>query len=301
MSKRLPARCAPQDRSNERNPSRKVAKKEVELNRRRAFNILFTSLLIAALVAAYFLVAPAFPRNPYISGWFLFAVMLLLTFFNLRKKVPFLRMGSAKFWLQMHIYVGIFSGALFLVHIGWSWPVGIFDQLFSLTYVVVFLSGFVGLWISRSFPKRLTLAGYETPFEKMPFARAKLRENAEALILTGADGQTTPVLANFYTEQLGLFFTKPANLLAHLRGSRGPQVAHAAQFDEVQRYAKKAEFAMLDGLRDLVEQKHRLDYQYSLQLSLRLWLFVHIPLSYSVLIFSVLHIILVHSFSGAVT
>ena len=278
-----------------------MAKKEVELSRRRACNIVFTSLLMAGLVAAYFLVAPAFPRHAYLSGWVLFAVMLLLTFFNLRKKVPFLRMGSAKFWLQMHIYVGIFSGALFLVHISWTWPSGIFYQIFSLTYVVVFVSGFVGLWISRSFPKRLTLAGYETPFEKMPFARAKLREDAEALILTGVDGQTAPVLAEFYTKQLGIFFTKPANLWAHLRGSRGPQVAHTTQFDEVQRYAKKAEIVMLDGLRDLVDQKHMLDFQYSLQLSLRLWLFVHIPLSYSVLVFSVLHIVLVHSFSGAVS
>lgn len=57
---------------------------------------------------------------------------------------------------------------------------------------------------------------------------------------------------------------------------------------------------MLDGLRDLVNQKHMLDFQYSLQLALRLWLFVHIPLSYSVLVFSMLHIVLVHSFSGAV-
>ena len=256
---------------------------------------------MVGILAAYLLLADSFPRQAYLSGWVLFAVMLLLTFFNLRKRVPFLRMGSAKFWLQMHIYIGIFSGALFLIHIGWTWPGGIFRQIFALTYIIVFLSGFVGLWISRTFPKRLTLAGYETPYEKMPFARANLRKEAEALILTGVDGQTTPVLAEFYTKQLGLFFTKPANLMAHLRGSRGPQVAHATQFDEVERYAKKGEITMLNSLRDLVEQKHMLDFQYSLQLTLRLWLFVHIPLSYSVLVFSMLHIVLVHSFSGAVS
>ena len=54
---------------------------------------------------------------------------------------------------------------------------------------------------------------------------------------------------------------------------------------------------MLEKLRDLVAQKHMLDYQHSLQSALRLWLFAHIPLSYSLLIFSVLHIILVHAFS----
>jgi hypothetical protein len=56
---------------------------------------------------------------------------------------------------------------------------------------------------------------------------------------------------------------------------------------------------MLDKLADLVERKHLLDYQYALQLTLRLWLFAHIPLSYSLLILSVAHIIVVHSFSGS--
>ncbi len=278
-----------------------MADKITDLRRRRTLNILLTALLVAGLVAAYFTFAPMYPRNAYASGWVLFAVMLVLTFFNLRKKVPFLRFGTARFWLQTHLYIGVFSGALFLVHMGWTWPSGIFRQIFALCYVAVFLSGVVGIWISRSFPRKLTVAGYETPFERIPYARFKLREEAEALVLAGVDGQTSPVLAEFYTDKLGMFFTKPRNWWAHLRRSQSPLAAHASQFDEVQRYTKKAELVMLDGLRDLVERKHMLDYQYSLQLTLRLWLFIHIPLSYSMLIFSLLHIVLVYSFSGAVS
>jgi hypothetical protein len=86
-----------------------------------------------------------------------------------------------------------------------------------------------------------------------------------------------------------------------LRQSRAPQAAHDSEFDEVQRYVKKGEREMLDKLRELVARKHLLDYQYSLQSALRLWLFAHIPLSYSLLIFSVLHIILVYAFSGSVS
>ncbi len=276
-----------------------MAKKKIEIVRRRFAGILLTTLLVVGLIAAYVMYAPLYPRHPYLSGWALFAVMLFLTFFNLRKKVPFLRMGSTGFWLQLHIYAGIFSGALYLAHTGWSWPFGIFHQVLAVCFTIVFVTGVLGLWISRSFPKRLTVAGYEIPFERMPHARNKLREDAEALVLGGVDGQTSPIIADFYTEKLGLFFTRHRNCWAHLRRSRSPQAVHRSQFDEIRRYAKKDERELLDKLADLVERKHLLDYQHALQLILRLWLFAHIPLSYSLLILSVAHIIVVYSFSGS--
>ena len=278
-----------------------MAKKEIELTRRRVGSALATLLAVVGLLWAYIKLAPLYPRHAYLTGWALFAAMLFLTFFNLRKRVPFLRVGSTSFWLQLHLYVGVFSGALFLVHVGWSWPAGNFHRLLAICYGLVFVTGVLGLWISRAFPRMLTIAGYETPFERIPYVRGKLREEAEALLLAGVDGQTSSVIAEFYTQKLGMFFTKPCNLWAHLRQSRAPQAAHASQFDEVQRYARKDERELLDQLGRLVAQKHLLDYQYSLQTALRLWLFVHIPLSYSLLIFSVLHIILVHAFSASAT
>jgi hypothetical protein len=147
----------------------------------------------------------------------------------------------------------------------------------------------------------LTVAGYETPFERMTDARNNLRKQAEALVLSTEEGQTPSLASTLYADELGMFFTKPCNFWSHLRQSRSPQAAHTSQLDELERYSKKSEREMLDKLRDLVGQKHKLDYQYSLQLALRLWLFVHIPLSYSLLIFSVLHIILVYAFSGVVS
>ncbi len=260
-----------------------------------------TTFAIIVLLLAYARYAPMYPRHAYLSGWVLFAAMLFLTFFNLRKRVPFLRIGTTSFWLQLHLYVGVFSGALFLVHVGWSWPAGIFHQLLACCYGIVFVTGVLGLWISRAFPRMLTVAGYETPFDRISLVRRNLRQAAESLVLAGVDNRTSPVIADFFTKELGMFFTRPCNRWAHLRQSRAPQAAHVSQFDEIQRYARKGEREMLDSLRGLVAQKHMLDYQYSLQSALRLWLFAHIPLSYSLLIFSVLHIILVHAFSGSVS
>jgi hypothetical protein len=258
-----------------------------------------TALLAVALLVAYFAYSPTYPRHAYLSGWVLFAVMLFLTFYNLRKRVPFLRIGSSRFWMQLHLYVGILSGVLFLLHIGWSWPSGPLLQLLTVLFAVVFLSGWLGLWISRAFPRMLTDAGYETPYERIPIVRGRLREEAEALVLAGVDGTTSPMAAEFYTRHLGMFFTRPCNRWTHLRQSRAAQAAHDLKFDEARRYVRKGELELLDKLSDLVARKHMLDYQYSLQSAMRLWLFVHIPISYSLLVFSVLHIIVIYAFSGA--
>jgi hypothetical protein len=276
-----------------------LAKKELDLVRRRFAGLLLTIFVVGGLFAAYLFLAPLYPRHAYLSGWIFLAVMLFLTFFNFRKKVPFLRMGSVGFWLQVHIYVGIISGALFFVHIGFSWPHGLLNQIIAVIFAIVFVSGVIGLWISRSFPKRLTVAGFETPFERMPHVRTSLRKEAEALLLAGVDNQTSPVIAEFFTDRIGLFFAKPRNLAAHLLRSQSPLASHRSQFGEIRRYAKRTELDMLGKLEDLVERKHMLDYQYALQLTLRVWLFAHIPLSYSLLILSVAHVVVVYSFSGS--
>ena len=59
-----------------------------------------------------------------------------------------------------------------------------------------------------------------------------------------------------------------------------------------------AERQKIERLAALVRQKDGLDYHRSLQLALKLWLFVHIPLTYGLMIFTLLHLVLVFGFSG---
>jgi hypothetical protein len=48
----------------------------------------------------------------------------------------------------------------------------------------------------------------------------------------------------------------------------------------------------------LLREKRRLDFHYALQGLLKAWLFVHIPFTYSLLLFIVVHIVLVFGFSA---
>ena len=52
-------------------------------------------------------------------------------------------------------------------------------------------------------------------------------------------------------------------------------------------------------LRRLVERKDKLDYANALQTVLKVWLFVHIPATYGLILLALLHLLLVYSFGGA--
>jgi hypothetical protein len=47
-----------------------------------------------------------------------------------------------------------------------------------------------------------------------------------------------------------------------------------------------------------LSRKHQLDTQETLQFALKVWLFIHIPATYSLLTFTALHVVLVQVWSG---
>jgi hypothetical protein len=264
---------------------------------RRQF-FLGTFALIAATVAALWLHKKfhALPDYAFLTGWILFAAMLVLTFFNARKKLPFLSLGKAETWLQIHIYLGFFTVMLFLIHLNFRAPQGWFEITLAWLFALVSASGVIGLFFSRTLPRRLATRGGEVIFEKIPALRQALKTEAETLAL-GADAKST-VIAEFYTQRLAPFFAGPKNLWLHFVESRRALNALVAELDDLRRFANDAECEKIEKLAALVRQKDGLDYHRSLQLALKLWLFVHIPLTYGLLIFTALHIVLVFGFSG---
>ncbi|MBA4146907.1 MAG: hypothetical protein H0X66_02245 [Verrucomicrobia bacterium] len=238
------------------------------------------------------------PRHVFITGWLLLGLMLLLTLYNGRKKIPFLPLANSKDWLQFHIYAGWFTLLLFLLHIRFRFPTGWFEGTLATLYAVVMVSGIVGLFISRSFPKRLTSRGGEVLFETIPIVRRNLRKRAEELTLKSIPDVQASTVADFYTNELAGFFAGPKNYWKHLFEIRTPLNHLLKKVDDLKRFLNEKERGVMSEYSDLVRQKDGLDYHHTLQLTLKLWLFVHIPLTYSLLIFSLVHVILVFAFSG---
>jgi hypothetical protein len=238
----------------------------------------------------------ALPDYAFLTGWILFAAMLVLTIYNVRKKLPFLPLGNSETWLQIHIYLGFFTVLLFLIHLNFSAPHGWFEITLAWLFALVSGSGVVGLFFSRVLPRRLATRGGEVIFEKIPELRHALKTGAENLAL-GADAKST-VIAEFYAKRLAIFFSGPKNFWLHLAESRRPCNALITELADLRRFANETERATLEKIAVLVRQKDGLDYHRALQLALKLWLFVHIPLTYALMIFTALHIVLVFGFSG---
>ncbi len=264
---------------------------------------LFTGIVSLGVASAVALMAHAqfsrvLPNYAYLTGWLLFAVMVVLAAYNVWKKLPFLPLGNSENWLQFHIYAGFFTVILFLIHVNFRVPTGWFEGTLAWLYVLVTGSGIVGLVLSRVLPRRLSTRGGEVIYEKIPALRHALQQSAETLAL--GEGTPSPAIAEFYGRKLAGFFSGPRSFWRHLMESRRPLNAVMVELEDLRRYLNDRERATLEKLAQLVRQKDGLDYHHAVQTALKLWLFIHLPLTYSLMIFSLLHIVLVFAFSGGV-
>ena len=80
---------------------------------RRRINIFITFSLLALSWLILAVLNVDLYDTAFLSGWVLATLLVLLSAFNARKKLPFLAIGTASSWLQFHIYAGFFSFILF--------------------------------------------------------------------------------------------------------------------------------------------------------------------------------------------
>lgn len=268
------------------------------LNSRRLRNVALLIGLSLLLLAMGGITATALRDTARLSGWVLFTMIVFLAGYNLRKKLPFLPLGSSANWLQIHIYIGLLTSIVFGIHIAWHVPDGVFELVLAMLYLSVFVTGVVGLFLSRSLPKRLTTRGNEIMFERIPIQRKRLAREVESIVLNCLDDTESTAVAQFYAERLRPFFASAHNFWHHLLQSNRPRFALLNEIQAHHRYLNESERHTMLEISVCVESKDDLDYQYALQATLKYWLFTHVPLTYALLVFAVSHLLLVSAFSG---
>ena len=224
--------------------------------------------------------------------------IVFLAAFNLRKKITVLpAIGSARFWMQLHIYVGLATFAIFGFHIAWHVPNGMFESILAILYLTVAFSGVYGLYVTRTYPARLTGLGDEVIFERIPSLRHRLANQVRLLVLQASE--TSDVLGNFYASRLARFFEQPRSL-AYLVSPNGRMRRQLiSEIEDLDRYLADDQRSVGHQLSAMVKRRDDLDYHYAIQGRLKVWMFVHIGLTYSLLAFAMLHMIMAHAFSGA--
>ncbi len=265
---------------------------------RRLRNLALTGMSAGILIAINQLYDMSLRDAAFMNGWVLFAGMVFLSLFNLRKKLNVLPLVPAGAWLQMHIYVGGLCSLLFLLHSEFVLPNGTFETILWLLFVVVVVSGFLGLLLSRILPPRMDARGERVIFERIPFLRAQVARQVQELAMRSVQETRASTIADFYVKELAPYLYRPRNFLGNLVGShRAERRLHVA-IQALERYLDERGRAILGEIDALITAKANLDYQYALQLVLKLWLFFHLPLNYSLMLFSVLHIVIVYAFSA---
>jgi len=268
------------------------------LKTRLVVNVLVTVFLAAIVVWGVDLYDISLRDTRFLTGWLLFSGVSLLAVYNLRKKVPFIPLFRASIWLQCHIYIGWLTGLIFLFHTNFDLPNGGLEILLWILFFGVFVSGVLGIILLRWLPPRIRDQGERHVFERIRLYRAQIAEEAAELAMQSVRETASNTISQFYVEQMQPYLDRPRNVGHHLAGSSAPIAEMRRKIRALGRYSGAEGKTILQSFNQLAEIKDNLDFQYSLQIVMKAWLFVHIPLTYALGLVIVVHIILVYAFSS---
>jgi len=239
------------------------------------------------------LASPAFA-----TGYLLLAAVIFLAIYNIRKKLPFLPLGSSAAWLQWHLYVGLGSVGVFALHARSAWPNGALEGFLAAVYLLTAASGLAGLYFTRTIPAQLARVGGEFIYERIPALRRQVGQQAGEVVLAAVADSGATTLADFYAHRLFGFFERPRGSWYFVRPSTVRRRALMREMQDTRRYLSDPELSACERLFSLVRRKDDLDFHEARQKLLKLWLFLHIGLTYVLVIAAILHGVLAHAFDG---
>lgn len=248
-------------------------------------------------------------RDPrYLDGWILTAGMGLQIYLHVAIKRARLSPRSMRQWRKFHIFVGYLLIAVFISHSNFSLPDTAMEWALWVDFVLVTLSGIFGTYLTWSLQARHGIDD-SISYDRIPGRRAALAQEVHDLVVTTDPAPTLmplPIsphdewIVDLYAARLQDFLRGHRNYAAHLIGSKRPLRRLTDGIDNLSRYVDAPHQGKLAAIRSLVVEKDRLDFaRVYLGLS-RSWLFVHVPVTYSLIVLTLLHIVVVYAFSSGI-
>ena len=272
--------------------------KQISFRHRRL--VALTATVIAMLIVAVIarVQETRLANTAIFTGATLLASILLLGGLGMRRRLPMLPLLSVATWTQIHIYTGLFAAGIYFLHVPAVIAGGVFECGLSMVFLLVTASGIYGIYASRSLPKRLTSVNGQHRFDRVSWHRGQIARSAEGLIEGLQEQTAVRVLGSFYTNYLSAFFhSRPS--LAYVMvptGVRRRRLLSGLQ--ELDRYLEDEGRQTAGRFAALVRHRDDLDYQYALQLRLRLWLVVHSCLSIALIAGGIVHAVIAWRFVG---
>lgn len=226
-------------------------------------------------------------------GFAAFALIVVLLLFGVRKRAYRSRVGRMETWLQSHVYLGLLSAAVVLLHSGFRFEDRLAVSAFVVLLVVV-ATGLAGAVLYTTVPRLLTEVESDlTPEE----ASDRLNQIAASMARLAA-GKS----AAFARIQKSLLAESRPGRLAGWRivltgrrrrreeaGAGGEGAAWQALLGRVERTEQEDLRRLLVLSRQHKELHMRLIYQQRYRNLLDAWLWLHLPLSLALLVLAIAH------------
>jgi hypothetical protein len=238
-----------------------------------------------------------------------FAFMIFAALLGARKTVPVWRVGRAQTWMRGHLWLGLLSLPIIVLHSGFRYGHGLTAVLMTLLIVVV-VSGLFGAVLQHYMPRIMTReVPMETIYEEIGHVRAQLLEEAQEL-LKQATGETAKAAAagsadsasaavavvTDQTAPLRTFFEQELKPFLETPGARGHALADQAQsrsaFAQLRTLVPPALHTTIEDFESICEEERQLTLQARLHVWLHGWLLLHVPLSLALILLGAVHAVM---------
>ncbi len=233
------------------------------------------------------------------AGAIVFFEMLL----GLRKKLRRHRLGAARLWMFLHIWLGLLSLPLAICHSGFALG-GSLSAAVMILFLLVIASGVFGLAMQQIVP-RLLLENIatETIVSEAGFVMEQYLVEARALVDNLRTGHEishtrhTLVGSDVSASQgqlMSFFHDRVVPYLLSGRALRSPlaSIGRSKQlFAELRRGASDHQASVVNRLEAICDIRRQLDLQARWHWWLHSWLSVHLPLSIALFVLLVAHIV----------
>ncbi len=225
--------------------------------------------------------------------------------------------GSALWWMKAHIWLGILTLPLAVLHSGLTFG-GVLSATLSIVFLLVFASGVYGLVMQQRIPRRMfDLTPAETVYAEIDEVVGSLRLEAERIVASistaagvlevaaaGSKGRSrrpfgvasdesietggrraTDSVLDFYQRFINPYLQPDAaDTLPLASDARAANLFHGLRCK-----AAANEVEAIDALKDICDQRRQLAAQKQLHFRLHWWLLVHVPLTAVLLVLLAMH------------
>src|SRR5690349_17250019 len=122
-------------------------------------SIALTVALSAVIVAVHRWAEGALIRVDVFGGLLILAELWAIALLHWRKKLTTLPLWRVSLWVQFHVHLAWLTVLGFGLHIGWKLPSGWLEGTLFLLFLTTAGSGMLGLYLTRTIPKRLARVG----------------------------------------------------------------------------------------------------------------------------------------------